>query len=1364
MADPVLTVDDRISRLSSFTDPSTPSNLTIDDRLSRLSSVEIAPPTTESEAGFFDNLGQSFNRGLAHSNFLEWSASAARGDGSQWETAKGVRAQNAKDFDIAADNWLSRQFHNAASILAPMTQEITQASKTGAAVAGVAAVTGAPLLATPLAPVEGVSIVSAFTGGTAVAASLGWYELAVGDIYATMRDDGIDHSTASTVAQVAGIPYSLIEASQVGRIIPFAGAIKRSLFRKSAEVAKRFAKDIAIETGQEVAQKGVELASSEIGKWWVNETNSGNLQHRSLGEWASTLAKEGRDSATPLAILLGPKAAFNLASIRQDIPSPFDEAPIVPEVVVPTKAEKELDNQSFAETMASVRAEIEQSLGDAIRETPQVQEDLVQLAKDERVEGEQAITNALADKLNEDTVVPAEFETAVVDEAQRVTVQELPTKESAEKPTPAAPAPTSPKAIDTAREDVKTILLRPIQRNLPLPKKAESKVPATEREINADLRLRLESALTETKYLQIRTEDKKQLRHNLALLVKSLGAAVPREKGQPKKSSLESLGNIALQKDFLLRVATVETEVGAAQVLEQALARLDIFDRQNAVKQLSRASKKIGGIRKFLKLIPRSKEEINRVLEDLGIPGTQAAAKLSKVKFSQESEVTTEEIYEAVDAINVAVKADKLTKKFVRKNQEVQREQVINEVVASISARATRFSETKRASTISYVARDLQYHGEDLVMSMENSEKGPLKQYHYDDIQEARTGQLRRFKDATVLTNKITKQHKDQLSLTHTFELASGQELTLSSQQMITFLGYASDPQTRSLLMDGNRIVLGDNLISDGFAVTLADMLNIINDASNGEMVMFRAMKGFMNGESMRGDLNAKWLNRFGSEKAPRDDYWPRFRNRFEVGEKDISESGNLLLDLDPTITSMGMVKERVQDTKRSLVVGDANKVFQDHVWKVSGLIEFLHPLANAKAIMDSPKVRTEITKKFGPDRINILNERLKNITKSITKKFDPLIGFDKVLAPVLDNITVAMLGANPSVIAKQPVSLMGALTEIEAKYLLPGVFQGALSQATATRMEEHSPQLWYRYQVSRILLTSQRVSSELPRKDALSKLREGAMKGIAMFDKMAILSIWRASEKKVASVNPKFNSKSYLENNEEYWKEVDNTALQVIRRTQPVFDTIDISTVAARSRSSALNKMFVMFSTQLNANYNILTRSVRRYVRGDVSFKKMAATVSIIAAASPLLINYINKMRTMLFGRDQEEEEKKNPFINTALEVMKTNISYIYGTKVAQDVVSSLIQMNGGKKAFRGATTPLGSVIDSAVGGAFDAVKALGEDNQKKQNELAVRGVKRLAIATSHLLGVPAPFALRAAFNVSNRLGDSDSSVQPFF
>lgn len=235
-----------------------------------------------------------------------------------WDDIKKLRDQfkkmNAKD-PVEANTWVGRQINATAEMIPPMLEGQVEASAGG--------------LAGSLIPGVGTA------AGTVAGGMQYWFRQGAGNMYANLRDSGVDDGAARIGAIIGGVPYAAIEFSQVSKLIPggrkvVQGIVAEASKKTLANMAKRYGKTWMEEVTEEMAQQMVQDVTEEVTKALTGNAK-GTIKERVLnvlGDVANTFAQ----SAIPMLLVLGPKATVETAGVLREKAAPVKPGTTKPSV------------------------------------------------------------------------------------------------------------------------------------------------------------------------------------------------------------------------------------------------------------------------------------------------------------------------------------------------------------------------------------------------------------------------------------------------------------------------------------------------------------------------------------------------------------------------------------------------------------------------------------------------------------------------------------------------------------------------------------------------------------------------------------------------------------------------------------------------------------------------------------------------------------------------------------------------------------------------------------------------------------------------------------------------------------------------
>jgi len=385
----------------------------------------------------------------------------------------------------------------------------------------------------------------------------------------------------------------------------------------------------------------------------------------------------------------------------------------------------------------------------------------------------------------------------------------------------------------------------------------------------------------------------------------------------------------------------------------------------------------------------------------------------------------------------------------------------------------------------------------------------------------------------------------------------------------------------------------------------------------------------------------------------------------------------------------MGMFKERI-GAKHPIVIEDSFKTIYIHLKKTSAYIGYAKHLRNAKMVLQDGGFQEDVTKVYGKDYYKSLDQYIRMIEDSSHN----VENVEKLVADLINKLDVAILGLNPFVMAKQPVSYLMASVEMDVKYLKKAL----ITKPNFEEMRKWSPQLRDRLEgrVTREVGEISQIGSV--RKFFTDKhvISDRLMDGIRKFDFATIGRVFNAVKFEVKDTHPTLKGDDYM-------KAVAKRAEEVIRLTQPTWHIKDRSAIG-RSQNVFV-RILTKYTTQRNKNYNATRRSVLEYDTSNHSAKsksRLAWKLFVIMVLSSLMIGEIDELRRMLYGKP-----KKSLFARI-IRVFGNTLSYVY---FVGDIFSSLAsKVEYGTFGGWDMSNPVSSFMDNAISGIAEGINVIDE------------------------------------------------------
>lgn len=304
--------------------------------------VKMNPQAMSLRTTLGDRVKQSWDTGLKQNDMGEIGYQyIVSGDPKKLEQMQSIKMPTAEETPISKSR-LEDAVRSAAKMLPMMVDTAVESTSKGLTVGmgfgGIAAILGqaGPQVATPE---EVVTVPLATLLGFKIGATEGAFEsslrkeagLALSEIINLSDSEGnkIDPNLARATAFGIGTLNGAIEVAQLRQVINtipglrnilsdsiMQAATNKTVINQLAELAKQYAKTVATETGQEVAQESVNIVFEEISKSVSREIEGTDIQSSDANDILNRLKDTMIESAKAFSVISLPGNVAQAAGIR----------------------------------------------------------------------------------------------------------------------------------------------------------------------------------------------------------------------------------------------------------------------------------------------------------------------------------------------------------------------------------------------------------------------------------------------------------------------------------------------------------------------------------------------------------------------------------------------------------------------------------------------------------------------------------------------------------------------------------------------------------------------------------------------------------------------------------------------------------------------------------------------------------------------------------------------------------------------------------------------------------------------------------------------------------------------------------------
>ena len=720
------------------------------------------------------------------------------------------------------------------------------------------------------------------------------------------------------------------------------------------------------------------------------------------------------------------------------------------------------------------------------------------------------------------------------------------------------------------------------------------------------------------------------------------------------------------------------------------------------------------------------------------IPATKLA-KLSILGKKKIKDLTIEDLRLFRDSVKHLEHLNKLKNKLIFGKKSRELAYVVGEARNNINKKKsmveidpsimdTTVSEPKIGSLKQIFTVD-SYNPELITEILDKEKNGIIKDVLYKGTDKGVTEQLRYAQGVhDVITESISgadiSNWSEQFNTKatdvdyQTVALPSGKKIKLTKGERISFyLHSLNDKNLKHLLKGGWSYDKSSSIMN---VMDDKDLKALITSMTPEEIKVANAMFDQLN-TTQKQKLNEVSVELNGIEVATVDSYWPIRTNELDTISRAKKGKNNFT---HATIEGMGMLQEKT-NASNGIIIEDAFKTFYTSTKKASAYVGLAKPLRDARMLLQDNRFKQSIIQNYGKPYLTSMESYL----DAIEDNSHNTENVDKLTTDLINKLDMAILGLNPFVMLKQPVSFVMASTEMDIKYLKKGL----RTKTNFDEIKKFSPQLRDRLEgnVSRELGELGQVGEIKRYFTGKSPINNKLMAPIRFGDKVTIGKIWNSVKAEISEKYPKLEG-------DEYMKAVAERAEEVVRLTQLTSHVKDRSAIG-RSKSTTV-RLLTKYTSQRNKNYNAIKRSVEEYNRSPKSTKdksklfKKLFTITVISSA---MIEGINASRDFIYKKDRKSwvERGVNTFGNT--------IGYAYGGGDAFSSIASKVKYG----TFTG--WDISNPASSFVNESFDAVAEIirtihqvvtqeASKGEAKWKKSSVRAIDKSLQTVLALKGVP--------------------------
>ena len=436
-------------------------------------------------------------------------------------------------------------------------------------------------------------------------------------------------------------------------------------------------------------------------------------------------------------------------------------------------------------------------------------------------------------------------------------------------------------------------------------------------------------------------------------------------------------------------------------------------------------------------------------------------------------------------------------------------------------------------------------------------------------------------------TEELLKDHKAKVKQwekeTQTFQLHSGEKLTLTTAQMMSLYELMKRPQAREHILLGgirpeNRAQgLRDTTPAEPVKLDFGDCVQISLKLTEAQKDTADALQQYMAKDLAR-EGNRASLEVYGYEKFKEKHYFPIDVDRNQVARDNAKEAKA------KTIAEKGITKGTVPKANNAVMLDSVFTVYANHVNEMLTYAAWLGPMENLKRLQNyvyrdedgqrTGTTRALIERVFGRTGNRYLDQLSDDLNQGI-----PASNSGNVFERLTANYKVASVSANIRVFAQQPSAVLRALDQVSpGDFLLglartkPGTWKKVMKYAPIARWKD-----WGYFDIH----TGRQVRNVLLNDDkATDRVKEALMAPAGTMDSLAWSGLWNALEAETRRKHRDLEAGSTA-----FYRAVAARFNEVIDRTQVVDGVLQRSQFMRKPDS--LSKMATAFMAEPTKTYN---------------------------------------------------------------------------------------------------------------------------------------------------------------------------------
>lgn len=481
---------------------------------------------------------------------------------------------------------------------------------------------------------------------------------------------------------------------------------------------------------------------------------------------------------------------------------------------------------------------------------------------------------------------------------------------------------------------------------------------------------------------------------------------------------------------------------------------------------------------------------------------------------------------------------------------------------------------------------------------------------------------------------------------THTFTTERGEELTLSTAQVMELYELVKRKQAHDHLLKGG-VVQPEIKTSqirrgtDSIRLTEGDLVNITGTLTPEQVKIADGLQGLTRG--VLADYgNKASMEAYGYKKFTESDYWP-IKSAKEGLHSNIEKSGNNTR----SIKNIGMAKTTMPHASNALDLAGIFTTFANHASDMTDYASWLCTMEDINRLFNyqfrdeegnptGKTIKGLLDRVGGPGSQEYWNRLMEDIQNGINAPGDSPMW--DIAGKTIGGFKGAAVGANIRVVIQQPTAFFRAAAVLDPQDMARGLARGVTRGSGWKKALQYSP-IAMRKDAGGFDISSpyQMTETLFDNRTNVRKLNDALSAPAGAADAVTWGKLWNACEWATAREH-----QGLTKGSEAFYRQTAKLFAEVIDQTQVVDGVLQRSNIMRSS--NAVVKQATSFMGEPIMSLNLLMRAYDQ-VRYEQNSQKRGKAIKTMGRAATALVvtNVVNALAQSLIDamRDDDEDKK---------------------------------------------------------------------------------------------------------------------------